>query len=222
MANSDEPRIIQARELGRRIRAARIQQGWDLGHLARLAEISRTTLYRLEQGRTLRPRTSILARISRALGPSFDRSDGTLADVDSATSLLSNPPHEAHEGSQKRQFNRETNPLVDEVAQEYPGLFRDWTDDEWDELYSSFGTGGALTTEGVVQQALRTNRKRRTIRQLHVVLETHLDEVAIGLIETLYQMLRPTGTGPSVAIPDEPASNVQNLFSESHYEERKA
>ena len=43
MANSDEPRIIQARELGLRIRTARIQHGWDLGHLARLAEVSRTT-----------------------------------------------------------------------------------------------------------------------------------------------------------------------------------
>ena len=81
--------------------------------------------------------------------------------------------------------------MISEIYRESPELFTSWRPEEWDELYSMFGTGGQLSPQGVVEAANRINRKRETIQQLHVVLETHLGEVAAKLIETLYQMVRP-------------------------------
>jgi len=83
--------------------------------------------------------------------------------------------------------------VVTEVSAELPALFLDWTEADWDELYSSFGTGGPLTRQGVVDAATEMNRKRETIRQFQVVLETHLAEVAARMVETLYDMVRPDG-----------------------------
>ena len=60
----------------------------------------------------------------------------------------------------------------------------------WDELYSTFGEGGSLNQEGVVEFAQKINRKRETLHKLQVVLETHLCPVAVNLIETLYEMVR--------------------------------
>jgi len=54
----------------------------------------------------------------------------------------------------------------------------------------------------VVAAAERMNRKRETIQQLHVVLETHLHDVAVNVIDTLYRMVQPTdesATTPQLA-----------------------
>src|SRR3954453_16022140 len=41
-----------------------------------------------------------------------------------------------------RQFDRATNSLVDSCVIQHPKLFRDWSQADFDELYSRFGTGG--------------------------------------------------------------------------------
>jgi hypothetical protein len=89
-----------------------------------------------------------------------------------------------------RLFDRATNNEISEVRHECPELFSGWTDEDWDELYSTFGEGGSLNQEGVVEFAQKINRKRETLHKLQVVLETHLCPVAVNLIETLYEMVR--------------------------------
>jgi len=137
-------------------------------------------------------RTKTLQKIAQALGLSVEE--------------LYSPLRTAAHGdrSRIRAFDRATNPLVTEIMQEQPHLFAGWSESDVDELYSTFGTGGPLSARGVVNAAEAINRKRDAIHKLHVVLETHLREHALGMIDMMYQMVqpppaasRPTQEGPT-------------------------
>lgn len=171
MSDSEAVGNASARQLGSRIRLFRRRRGFDLGHLARAAGISRTTLHHLEDGTTQHPRTSTLARIAAVL------------DVSLEELVESGLPESVH-------FDQRTNPVVSEVAGRYPELFHGWDDDDWAELLSTFGTGGALNSSGVLAQAGHLNRKRQTLQQLHIVLETHLAETAMHVIDALFQQVQ--------------------------------
>jgi len=86
-----------------------------------------------------------------------------------------------------RLFDRQTNPLVDEVVCAEPALFAGWTPAEFDELYSRFGTGGALVEEGVRAAAEQINQNREIHRQAALILETDQRDVLIGMVKLLYQ-----------------------------------
>lgn len=167
-----------------RIRSLCAQQGWDIGELARRAQVSRTTLYQLDRRRIRRPHAATLGRIAAALGLS-------LADLLRPAGPEPANGRELDRRAAERAFDRLTNPVVADVLDQRPELFENWSADEWDELYSTFGTGGQLTPDGVVQAAEAIARKRETVQQLHVLLETHLGDVAANMIATLYQMVRP-------------------------------
>lgn len=176
MDESLSPDLIP--QLATRVRHERLQRGWDLTELARRAEVSRTTLYHLEKGHTRRIRSSTVK---------------TLADAFEMTveSLMSAPGESRGRPSRgDAAFDRETNPAVAEVVKERPVVFENWSPDDWDELYSEFGVGGPLTPLGVLSKAEAINEKRETVRQLHVVLDTHLRDVAREVIETFYKMVQ--------------------------------
>lgn len=186
----------RAGRLARRIRARCAQRGWDVSDLAREAGVSRTTAHQLLAGETRQPHLSTLARIAGALGVSVAELS-TEVEKDVAVSEL-----RTHEAAT---LDRQTNPRIFEVAEESPQLFAGWTTAEWDELYSTFGTGGALTAEGVRDAASAINRKRETVRKVQVLLETHLADVATQLVEALYRMVRPLGNL-------EPAPSLRELL----------
>lgn len=83
-------------------------------------------------------------------------------------------------------FDLATNPLVAEQAAACPELFAGWTPADYAELASRFGVGGALTAEGVQQEARRLNHNRELIDRARVVLESDQAEVLGALIEVLY------------------------------------
>lgn len=168
-----------------RIRARCLEEGINLGELARRAGISRTTVYHLLEGTTRMPRASTLCRIARAL--QIDPKQ-LLPERSSATSPCSCDPKEQDHRS-RQAFDRATNRAVAVACRNRPELFRDWSGADWEELYSSFGTGGELNEQGVYELAERMNRRRETVHKLQVVLETHLAEVAENLLETLYRMV---------------------------------
>jgi lambda repressor-like predicted transcriptional regulator len=85
-----------------------------------------------------------------------------------------------------RLFDRNTNPAVEEVIADNPRLFHGWTQDEFDELYSRFGIGGALTTDGTIQAAEAMNRRRELLQKVALLLETNESELLTTMIETLY------------------------------------
>lgn len=175
-----------------RLRAECLQRGWDLGELARRAGVSRTTLYHLERGSTQRPQTKTLHRLARAL--EIDPAEFESLAEGPLRRTATTEHGDGRDAAPERaaaDFDRRTNRVVRQVVQARPQLFRHWQADDWDELYSTFGTGGALTEDGVEDLARRINRKRETIQKVQVLLETHLEDVAVRLIDTLFQSVRP-------------------------------
>lgn len=172
-------------QIARRIRACCMERGWDEIELARRADVSRTTLYHLRLGKIRRPRITTLT----ALAEAFD------LPLDHFLWGHFEPPQPAvsSRSGASRDFDRSTNQAVRQVHEEHPQLFADWTDREWEELYSTFGVGGAMNEEGVIANATQINESRRTRRQLDVIMETHLREVAARVIESLYRMVIPEG-----------------------------
>jgi transcriptional regulator with XRE-family HTH domain len=97
-----------------------------------------------------------------------------------------------------RLFDRQTNPVVEEVVAAEPQLFHGWTQAEFDELYSRFGAGGALTTEGTVEAARHMNRRRELLNKAALLLETNEGELLEGMIEMLYRRaVVPSPTAPA-------------------------
>jgi len=86
-----------------------------------------------------------------------------------------------------RLFDRQTNPLVETVIADQADLFAGWAHHDFDELYSRFGTGGAMTSEGIVEVVQAMNRKREVHEKVALLLETGQAEVLCGMVDVLYQ-----------------------------------
>ena len=190
---TDEPLPLPvAEELAARVRHERMKRGWDVVELERRSGIGRTTLYHLEKGHTQRVRSSTLAAIAGA----FDIEVGQLVQ----SAIDDHPPERRRSAA----FDRVTNPAVADVARERPEVFEGWSADDWEEINSQFGVGGQLTPLGALKAAEAINEKRETVRQLQVVLETHLRDVAREVIETFYRMVQatPATAGSSAAMKE--------------------
>jgi transcriptional regulator with XRE-family HTH domain len=86
-----------------------------------------------------------------------------------------------------RRFDRQTNPLVEEVLETHQELFAGWTEADFDELHSRVGAGGSLTREGTLQAVRHMNRKRQLHDRLDLLLETSHAKLAGNIIDTLYE-----------------------------------
>ncbi len=87
------------------------------------------------------------------------------------------------------QFDRATNPAVEQLLQESPELFAGWGAGDFDELYSRVGAGGPMTLEGARQAVEHMNRKRRLHEQLDLLLESSLAQAAAELIQAMYKVV---------------------------------
>jgi transcriptional regulator with XRE-family HTH domain len=170
--------------VGKQIHDERLKRGWTMSELVRRTGINRGTLYRLERGETERPQVKTIQALARA----FDISTRSLI----VPFLPGNDSRADEPLAIQQRFDRATNPVVSEVVDEQPFLFAGWTDQDMDELYSTFGTGGQLTRQGVVSAAEAINCKRETVRKLHVILETGLRDQAVDLIDALFRLVRVT------------------------------
>ena len=179
-ADPRKPRID-----GIRIRQRRIELGLGTEALARRAKNSSTTLHHIEQDQTPTSRPGTLRKLAVAL-------EVAVTDLVQQTALPQPTTEEQHA------FDRQTNPTIGQVLTQRPRLFDDWSGEDWDELYSEFGIGGAMTSTGVISAAMRINRKRQTLRQLSVLLETDLGEVAAALVEQMF-LLAHAHSGASMA-----------------------
>jgi transcriptional regulator with XRE-family HTH domain len=88
-----------------------------------------------------------------------------------------------------RCLDRATNPLVAEVVESRPELFSGWTEADYEELHSRFGTGGPLTLEGALAAVDLMNRNRKTLERLAVLLESSQAELIRGIVEVMYDKL---------------------------------
>ena len=211
LAMNSSSETLRTRHLAVQLQSLRLRRGWTLHEVASRAGLSRTTLMQLEQERIQKPQANTLHRLARALEVSpevlWPQEAVPPSPAKPAFPLvwhnpsLSNSLQGQHEVSS---FDRLTNPEVANLAENEPEHFRDWTETEWSELYSTMGMGGALTREGVRSVALAINRKRKVLEQLEIVLETHLGEVAIALVERLFQMVSATEADVGPFSPSSP------------------
>lgn len=98
--------------------------------------------------------------------------------------FFQNPSLLAH-----RLFDRSTNPVVQEVVSGCPELFEGWTEADFDELYSRFGTGGALTAAGTTAVVVAMNRKREIHQKVALLLESGQADLLGGFVDLLYQQI---------------------------------
>jgi transcriptional regulator with XRE-family HTH domain len=97
----------------------------------------------------------------------------------------------------RQRFDRATNTLVESVVAARGDIFDRWSDADFDELYSRFGTGGQLTEAGVLAAAEAMNGRRELWRQISVVLETSEASLLTEFIQLLYR--RATAAAPKNA-----------------------
>jgi transcriptional regulator with XRE-family HTH domain len=138
-------------------------------------QLDSRTLRRLAQG-TAHPHARTLHKLAESLGVPIDE--------------LFQPTRRVA----PRMFDRATNSLVEACVAEHPKLFRQWSQSDFDELYSRFGTGGQLTEEGILAAAETANVKRDLWRQMSVVLESGEADLLSQFVGMLYE--RVTATAP--------------------------
>jgi transcriptional regulator with XRE-family HTH domain len=88
-----------------------------------------------------------------------------------------------------RHFDRQTNPMVQELIDAHPEQFADWTEADFAELTSHVGTGGALTHEGALATAKRIHRKREAMTRMGVVLETGAFDFMCRIVDLVYEQV---------------------------------
>lgn len=150
------------------LRRLMAQQELTVESVVEKTRLDRRTILSILEG-SHKPHSRTISRLAKGLGVSTDE-----FFVNTAQLLY-------------RRFDRQTNPVVEEVVESKPELFSDWTVAEFDELHSRFGTGGALTAEGVLAAVETMNVRRELQDKLALLLETSHAELVRKLIDTLYE-----------------------------------
>ena len=152
------------------VRRLMARSGMTLAELVECSGLHERTIKAILNGRS-RPHARTLHRLAAGLSVSTDE-------------LFENPSLLAH-----RLFDRRTNPAVQDVIDSHPELFEGWTEVDFEELSSRFGTGGALTSGGAAEAVLAMNEKRAVHQKVALLLESSEAPLLIGLVDLLYQKI---------------------------------
>jgi len=155
---------------GENLKRLMAERGWSIHQVAERTGLDARTIRGILGG-TNKPHTQTLHRLAEGLGTAVDE---FFLDP---TQLL------------YRRFDRQTNPLVEEVLQTHRELFAGWTEADFDELHSRVGTGGPLTFEGAVSTVRAMNRKRELHDRLDLLLESSHAELIGGILDLAYRQI---------------------------------
>lgn len=133
------------------------------------------TIKGILSGSSAKPHARTLHALAQGLGVAVDE-------------LFQNPGVLAH-----RQFDRKTNAVIDEVVAGNPELFAGWSEADFSELYSHFGTGGGLSVGGALDMVHARNRKREVFNKVAVLLESGEADVLRGIVDVLYRKVLVEG-----------------------------
>ena len=153
--------------------------GLNVDHVVEQTGLDERTVKGILSGSSRRPHARTLHKLAGGLGVPADE-------------LFQNPSLLA-----RRHFDCQTNPVVEEAVAERPELFDGWTQWDFEELYSRFGTGGGLTVEGTLETVAAMNRKRDIHHRVDLVMETGQAELLSQIIAVLYESVvqRPVEDG---------------------------
>jgi transcriptional regulator with XRE-family HTH domain len=160
--------------LATNLRRLMAREGLTYDQVVSTTGLDERTLRALARG-TSNPHARTLHKLAHGLGVSIDeffRPPGRLA---------------------ARRFDRATNSLVESVVAGHQDTFANWSEAEFDELFSRFGTGGQLTEAGVLAAAEAMNAKRDVWRQISVILESGEAELLSEFVELLFRRVTATG-----------------------------
>jgi transcriptional regulator with XRE-family HTH domain len=143
--------------------------GLTFDDVVKATDLNERTIKAILNGSRNKPQPRTLHKLARGLGVPADE-------------LFQNPSLLA-----RRSFDRQTNPMVDQVAAEHPEWFEGWTETDFEEAYSRMGMGGALTAEGAREVVCEMNRKRTVQEKVSVLMETGEADLLANIVETLYQ-----------------------------------
>jgi transcriptional regulator with XRE-family HTH domain len=169
------------------LRRLMARAGLTLENAVTATELDERTLRGVIRG-TTNPHARTLHKLALGLGVEMDE--------------LFRPPGQYA----PRQFDRATNTLVEQVVAGNAELFMNWSEADFDELFSRFGTGGQLTPTGIVATAQAMNAKRDVRRQVSIILESGEAELLSQFVSVLYGRVTSTvhvtsGTGTCVTRP---------------------
>jgi transcriptional regulator with XRE-family HTH domain len=160
--------------LSHNLRRLMAQHDLTVHEVARRSELDERTVKTILSGASAKPHAHTLHQLAQGLG------------VD-ANEFFQSPLMLA-----RQRFDRHTNPTVAELISDRPQLFTDWSEADFDELYSRMGSGGPLTSDGALQAALAINRKRELHDKLALLLETEQADVIADILELFYQRVQAT------------------------------
>jgi transcriptional regulator with XRE-family HTH domain len=167
------------------------QHNLTLRDVVQRTGLNQRTVKRILAGRSARPHARTLHRLARGLGVGAE---------------------EFFRGSSSRSFDAQTNPAVRELLDAQPELFAHWQDEDFDELYSHFGTGGALTRDGVLRVVQQIHRRQQVQAKVAVILQTDQADLLAELVDLLYRraVVEPDDVAlqPCV-VPDEPEGDLR-------------
>ncbi|MBL8828879.1 MAG: helix-turn-helix transcriptional regulator [Planctomycetaceae bacterium] len=166
------------------VRRLLARQGLSVAELIDRAGLDERTVKNILNGTNSKPHARTLHQLALGLDVQADE-------------LFQNPALLA-----RRSFDRESNPLVDEVIEARPELFDHWTAADFDELSSRFGAGGALTFDGALSAVEQMNARRELMRKVALVMESDQRDVLRGIVDVLYRqvVIEPPPRAPASAL----------------------
>ena len=85
-----------------------------------------------------------------------------------------------------RRFDRQTNPVVEELLETHARLFTHWSEADFEELHSRVGTGGPLTVEGALAAVEHMNQSE-LMERFAAILESDGRDFFADLVNSYYQ-----------------------------------
>jgi transcriptional regulator with XRE-family HTH domain len=159
-----------ANEAGQNLRRLMAKLNLTFDEVCRQSGLDKRTVNAFLEGKT-RPRPQTIHQLAKGLGVSTEE-------------FFLDPSQLLY-----RHFDRQTNPVVDEIVSSQPKLFKGWTSQDFDELNSRHATGGPMTAEGVLDAVHRMNRNRQLHEKLSVLLETGQGHLIAGMLEAAYRLV---------------------------------
>lgn len=153
---------------GANIRRLMARRDLSLADVATAAGLDQRTVRSLIRDES-RPHAHTLHKLAQGLGVEVDE--------------LFRPPRTSYDAA----FDRAANPGVTRAIEAHPELFADWTEAEFDELYSRVAVGGELTEAGAKAAAEAMNRRRELMTQVALILESDQGPMLRDLVELLYR-----------------------------------
>ena len=147
--------------------------GLTIEELAERTGLDRRTIMGVADGASS-PHSRTISRLAKGLGVSADE-------------FFLDPNQLAY-----RQFDCQTNPIVEEAIESHAELFAGWTEAEFDELHSRFGAGGALTLNGALAVVREMNDSRQVHEKLAMLLESGQAKLIRAIVGILYDQITVT------------------------------